>query len=106
GRAVSARRDGPGSTRTSPSRVTRSAPSTARTSPNVLRTCRASTVAMWVRARAPPAQRGGGFGKGGEAPRRGLHQPLLLPLGEDALAGGVGPLERLLGRRRPAGRLG
>src|SRR5712692_1289786 len=98
--------DGPRSTRNSPSRVTRSTPSTARTSPNSLRTCRASTVAMWVRARAPPAQPGGRLRKGGEAPRRGLDQPLLLPLAEDPLAGGVGLPERVLWRRGAAGRLG
>src|SRR2546421_5824812 len=73
--------DGPRRTRNSPSWVARSTPSTARTSPKCLLTARVSTVAR-------------------------SNQPLLLPLAEDAPAGRVGFLERLLGRGRAAGRLG
>src|SRR3990172_5535026 len=74
--------DGPRRTRNSPSLVDRFTPSTARTSPNRLLTPLASTIATDA-----------------------LDQPLLLPLAEDPLAGGVRFLERLLRRRRAAGRL-
>src|SRR3990170_6817632 len=74
--------DGPRRTRNSPSLVDRSTPSTARTSPNCLLTLLASTVATGA-----------------------LDQPLVLPLAEDPLAGGVRFLQRGLGRLRAARRL-